>query len=153
MGHERACGSVTVSAPVCGGIHISVERRGVFISRVHFALKGLKLSKSDVAGATLCRRFFACGWVSGRKRFGTLRRQRRGQNIGGRVKVALGVTAHQLFVLRKSHVTLDDTRTHTRCGEIRLFGVFGKLHTRPAMSNGKIRLLKLPHFALLEGGF
>ena len=57
----------------------------------------------------------------------TAGRERRHQDIGGRVKIALIVTTHQLTIVREGHVTFLDAGAHARTHFVVLFGVLREL--------------------------
>ena len=106
------------------------------IGAIHFALERLELSKGDVAGAAL-----RCGGVATIKRgegLAALAGKVGFKDIGGRVKVALGVAAHQLLILGEGHITLENTGPHTGGGPVGFFGMLGKLQRSPPVTDGKV---------------
>jgi hypothetical protein len=86
--------------------------------------------------------------IGRREGLGAFRRQLgHCENIGGRMQVALRVTADQLLVLGERHVAFEDAGAHPGARPIGLFGVLGELQRRTAMAYGEGGALKRPLLA------
>ena len=65
------------------------------------------------------------------------------EDVGGRVQVALVVTADELPVLGERHVALQDARAHARARLVALLGVLGELQrAAAAVADRERRLLE-----------
>ncbi len=60
------------------------------------------------------------------------------------------MTTHQLLVFGKSYIAFHNAGAHFGGGFVGLFGVFGKLHGRAAVANGKQRFMERAFAAALQ---
>lgn len=135
---------VQISTKIRGATQIFSHGLGAGIGCIHLAAQGFELGQGDIAGAA--RRGgrldeVAVGVELGRrKRHRALRGQRRGEDVGRGMQIALRMPAHELLVAGEGHVALQDAGAHARAGFIGFFCVFGELQCRAAMPDRKIAL-------------
>src|SRR5690606_38718733 len=84
------------------------DRGGARVARVRLAAERPVLFEREIARAALGRSARVRDRVGWRERLSAFRRERRREDVRGRVQVARRVTAHELAILREGDVALDD---------------------------------------------
>ncbi len=136
LGQHCCARGIQVGAPVGGTTQKFLRGSGIGIEGVHLALEGFEFIHSQVTGAAQSRgcldELSAGIELSRGKRLRTLIRQRRYQDIGGGMQIALVVAANQLAVPGESHIAFLDAGAHARARFMAFPGVLRELQRAPA---------------------